>query len=216
MAITRIEKLIDFAKDGQKSIQGLALDLGFPRDEKPARAWFNYLFNKSFGTINLLIDEIDILRAKVDYLEIKDNIVIIPPLIPDPIEPTPPQNKVGEWTVTIPPRKLSWNATPTLNQITLQHSSGEKVGDVEVSATQIRLDGYRAGTTITDGLGSTSDSGAITRFLYASNRPDSYTKMEVTIKAPNTETLVRVFDIWDGVPYSSTGGSGGGNANQTE
>lgn len=206
MALTNIDKLIEFAKDGQKSIQGLALELGFPRDEKPARAWFNYLFNKSFGTINQLIDEVEYLRGKVAYLEIKDDIVVTPPDVDDPIEPTPPQNKVGEWTVEIPPAKVPWNAAFSLNYITLQHSSGEKVGDVEISVTQIRMDGFRGNTSISDGLGVTSDTGRITRPLYVSNRPDSYPEMEVTVKAPNTETLVKIFYIWDGVPYSSTGG----------
>lgn len=215
MALTNIDKLIEFAKDGQKSIQGLALELGFPRDEKPARAWFNYLFNKSFGTINQLIDEVEYLRGKVAYLEIKDDIVVTPPDVDDPIEPTPPQNKVGEWTVEIPPSKVPWNATSSLNYITLQHSSGEKVGDVKVSVRQIRMDGFK-GSISTAGIKSTNDTGKITSPLYILNRPDSYPEMEVTIEAPNTEKLVQVFYIWDGVPSSSTGGGGGGNANQTE
>ncbi|WP_269914783.1 hypothetical protein [Acinetobacter sp. HY1485] len=51
-----IAKLDEFAKTGQKSITGLTQTEGFPANQKPARQWFNYLFNKITLKINDLID----------------------------------------------------------------------------------------------------------------------------------------------------------------
>ena len=52
-----IEKLDEFAKDGQKNTDGLTLTDGFPVLVKPARQWFNYLFNAIAVKINQIIDE---------------------------------------------------------------------------------------------------------------------------------------------------------------
>lgn len=54
-----MEKVTEFAKDGERSIVGLDENLGFPRDEKPARQWFNSLFNKATVKTNEIIDAID-------------------------------------------------------------------------------------------------------------------------------------------------------------
>lgn len=54
-----MEKVTEFAKDGERSIAGLDENLGFPRDEKPARQWFNYLLNKATVKTNEIIDAID-------------------------------------------------------------------------------------------------------------------------------------------------------------
>ena len=47
-----IEKLIEFAKDGQKNTDDLVLTDGFSVLKKPARQWFNWLFN----TVSLKIN----------------------------------------------------------------------------------------------------------------------------------------------------------------
>ena len=52
-----IEKLTEFAKDGQKNVDGLTETDGFPVLTKPARQWFNYLFNSLTTKINEIIDK---------------------------------------------------------------------------------------------------------------------------------------------------------------
>lgn len=49
-----IEKLTEFAKTGQKNTDDLNLEIGFVVNRKPARQWFNWLFN----TLTLKINEI--------------------------------------------------------------------------------------------------------------------------------------------------------------
>ena len=64
-----IDKLPEFSKTGQKNTDGLNQEDGFPVNLKPARQWFNFLFNKITVTINQLIDQ--------DYIrhdEIVDNL----------------------------------------------------------------------------------------------------------------------------------------------
>ena len=64
-----IEKLSEFAKDGQKNTDDLVLTDGFSVSRKPARQWFNWLFN----TLTLKINEI----IEADYIrrnEIVDNL----------------------------------------------------------------------------------------------------------------------------------------------
>ena len=51
-----IEKLIEFAKDGQKNTDDLNLTDGFPVSKKPARQWFNWLFNSLTSKVNEIID----------------------------------------------------------------------------------------------------------------------------------------------------------------
>ena len=51
-----IEKLSEFAKDGQKNTDHLNLTDGFPAGKKPARQWFNWLFNALMLKINEVID----------------------------------------------------------------------------------------------------------------------------------------------------------------
>ncbi|WP_434279331.1 pyocin knob domain-containing protein [Acinetobacter sp. CE-15] len=65
-----VDKLPEFAKDGQKNTENLNQEEGFPVNLKPARQWFNYLFNKLSLTINQIIDE-DYIR----HNELVDNLV---------------------------------------------------------------------------------------------------------------------------------------------
>jgi hypothetical protein len=51
-----IEKLIEFAKDGQKNTDDLNLTDGFHVSKKPARQWFNWLFNSLTSKVNEIID----------------------------------------------------------------------------------------------------------------------------------------------------------------
>ncbi|TEU30069.1 phage tail protein [Alkanindiges illinoisensis] len=56
MAIT---KLTEFAKTGAKNTDDLDLEAGFPAAQKPARQWFNCLFNSLALKINEIIDQLD-------------------------------------------------------------------------------------------------------------------------------------------------------------
>lgn len=58
-----IEKLEEFARDGERSENGLVILDGFPRYEKPARQWFNSLFNRFSNKINTLVDAVNELIA---------------------------------------------------------------------------------------------------------------------------------------------------------
>ena len=51
-----IEKLTEFAKTGQKNTDQLDLEVGFIVNRKPARQWFNWLFNTLTTKINEIID----------------------------------------------------------------------------------------------------------------------------------------------------------------
>lgn len=64
-----IEKLPEFAKNGQKNTDKLVLEDGFPVNLKPARQWFNFLFNQLTLSINQIIDE-----NYIQHSEIIDNL----------------------------------------------------------------------------------------------------------------------------------------------
>ena len=61
-----IEKLTEFAKTGQKDTDQLDLEVGFIVNKKPARQWFNWLFNTLTTKINEIID--------ADYVQ-KSNVI---------------------------------------------------------------------------------------------------------------------------------------------
>lgn len=63
-----IQKLEEFAVNGDKSITGLNLTTGFPRQQKPFRQWMNYLFNWLASKTNEIIQGVNILELKVDIL----------------------------------------------------------------------------------------------------------------------------------------------------
>lgn len=68
-----IEKLPEFAKGGQKNTDDLTLLDGFPVGKKPARQWFNYLFNMLSLKINEIIDLNPVARSEiVDNLTTND------------------------------------------------------------------------------------------------------------------------------------------------
>ncbi|MFV5489523.1 hypothetical protein [Acinetobacter towneri] len=54
-----IDKLPEFAKDGQKNTDDLVLTDGFPVLKKPARQWFNWLFNTLTKKINEIADVVE-------------------------------------------------------------------------------------------------------------------------------------------------------------
>lgn len=60
-----INKLPEFAKDGQKNTDDLVLTDGFPVLKKPARQWFNWLFNTLTSKVNEIIDADFIPKADI-------------------------------------------------------------------------------------------------------------------------------------------------------
>lgn len=60
-----INKLPEFAKDGQKNTDDLVLTDGFPALKKPARQWFNWLFNTLTSKVNEIIDADFIPKADI-------------------------------------------------------------------------------------------------------------------------------------------------------
>lgn len=213
MAVIKIEKLLEFAKDGQKSIQGLSLLLGFPRDEKPARDWFNYLFNKSFSTINILIDEVNNLKYEIDI--VRQN---TPVAVPPPDEGLPPiVNPVGGWTIEKPPPLHTFSDTG-LSYITIVHNSGKKIRGVRLQINQIRAsDNYQdTNGGYTTNAVDTDEEGRLFIATLLAHAPGYWPKADYVITAPGIATFSPRYYIWNGQPVDFTGGGGGGNANQTE
>lgn len=60
-----INKLPEFAQTGEKNTQGLTETAGFPSLVKPARQWFNYLFNAMSVKTNEVIDRVDEVDANL-------------------------------------------------------------------------------------------------------------------------------------------------------
>ena len=215
-------KLIEFAKEGSKSIAGLVLDFGFPREEKPAREWFNYLFNATFRTINDLIDEINQMRIELEFLKKNGTLptdpdagVVVPPVDPDaPVIP-PGQNPVGTWIVKqiTAPIPANGDYVDIGNVVySVKNSSGKTVKDVVMTWKQLATDPITMPTTYTSPAKDTDSTGEVIFTFraqyFVTNAPNAIT----TVTAPNNPLKSTIF-----VLASSTWGSGGGgNANQTE
>ena len=54
-----INKLDEFARDGDKSISGLTLTAGFPLRKKPFRQWFNWIFNEITKKTNEVVVDVN-------------------------------------------------------------------------------------------------------------------------------------------------------------
>ena len=76
-----IQKLDDFAENGDKNLTGIDIQEGFVQAEKPARQWFNYIFNSITNKVNEVITAINNLVVGTDKIE--DGAVTITKLAPD-------------------------------------------------------------------------------------------------------------------------------------
>lgn len=54
-----INKLEEFAKNGDKSISGLTLTAGFPLKQKPFRQWFNWILNDITKKTNEIVSDVN-------------------------------------------------------------------------------------------------------------------------------------------------------------
>lgn len=211
MAIIKIEKLLEFAKDGQKSIQGLSILLGFPRDEKPARDWFNYLFNKSFSTINILIDEINQMRADIQNLKEGTADVVLPDV---PGGEIPNNNPVGGWTIEYDGAQPTGGSS--FYRFELKHSSGKKVLNVSLAIEYLGSP-LVSNMKVTNVFApkDTDDTGAVSFLVYTRQMDlQSFPNANLTVSAPKTTPLTKNFALFNGVVSGFSGD--GGNANQTE
>ena len=86
-----IQKLDDFAENGDKNLTGIDIQQGFVQAEKPARQWFNYIFNSITNKVNEVITAINNLVVGTDKIEdgavtnpkLADGAVTNPKLAPD-------------------------------------------------------------------------------------------------------------------------------------
>lgn len=69
-----ISKIEEFAKNGQKSTEGIILENGFPIEEKPARQWFNYLFNTSAKKTNEVIEALELQKFDTGISVVSKNL----------------------------------------------------------------------------------------------------------------------------------------------
>lgn len=67
-----IEKLEEFASNGDKHLTGLDVATGFPRADKPERPWFNKLFGDITRKINEVVDSIKGLESIADLSTIQN------------------------------------------------------------------------------------------------------------------------------------------------
>lgn len=63
-----IEKLDDFAENGDKNLTGIDVQQGFVQSEKPARQWFNWLFNSITKKVNEVVTSINELIIDTDRI----------------------------------------------------------------------------------------------------------------------------------------------------
>lgn len=205
-------KLIEFAKEGSKSIAGLVLDFGFPREEKPAREWFNYLFNATFKTINDLIDELNQMRIELDYLKKNGALPTDPDagaLPGDPVLP-PEINPTGTWDVvqlTSPIQTGAYSYDIGNVSYLVKHSSGKQVKDVVMTWIQDAAPFYNERTKYTSPAKDTDAKGEITITFRSESNVNTYNKATVTVTAPNNPLKTKVFSL-----YTFVFGGGGSSA----
>ena len=89
-----IERIPEFAQTGDKSLSGLSIPAGFPKQQKPYRQWMNYLFNWLSSKTNEVIDEVNANKAGILLTN-----AIVDKLKQD-VEPLFKPIKVGELLVT--------------------------------------------------------------------------------------------------------------------
>lgn len=75
-----ISKIEEFAKNGQKSTEGIILENGFPQEEKPARQWFNYILNSLSLKTNEIADSINLISSEVTSQKNDTGIIVVPQL----------------------------------------------------------------------------------------------------------------------------------------
>lgn len=64
-----IQKLIVFSENGDKNTDNLNQTNGFPASLKPARQWFNFLFNALTSKINEVIDQVDTNKENIENMD---------------------------------------------------------------------------------------------------------------------------------------------------
>lgn len=64
--IEKIERIAEFAINGERSTEGLPLSSGFPQQKKPKRLWFNALFYDITSKANEIIDAVNRLTNQDD------------------------------------------------------------------------------------------------------------------------------------------------------
>ena len=208
-------KLIEFAKEGSKSIAGLVLDFGFPREEKPAREWFNYLFNATFKTINDLIDELNQMRIELDYLKKNGALPEEPDagaLPGDPVLP-PEINPTGTWDVVqlTSPIKTGdfYNDIGNVTYL-VKHSSRKQVKDVVMTWIQdIAPFGHNL-TKYTSPAKNTDNKGEITFTFKSEERANVHRSATITVTAPNNPLETKVFSLYTFIRSGGGGVEAGG------
>ncbi|WP_336943158.1 phage tail protein [Acinetobacter modestus] len=71
--MTDINNLIEFAENGEKDITGLNQTNGFPAALKPARQWFNFLFNSLTSKINEVIAQVNTNKTNIENIDTEIN-----------------------------------------------------------------------------------------------------------------------------------------------
>lgn len=71
--MTDINNLIEFAENGEKDITSLNQTNGFPAALKPARQWFNFLFNSLTSKVNEIITQVNTNKANIESIDTEIN-----------------------------------------------------------------------------------------------------------------------------------------------
>lgn len=71
-----IQKLDDFAENGDKNLTGIDVQQGFVQAEKPARQWFNWLFNSINKKVNEVIDGVNSTTQAIEDISIDTDKIV--------------------------------------------------------------------------------------------------------------------------------------------